>query len=416
MALYLANRGHDVGGMDWGYRRQWVQEMGSHSAIPIASMDKRVKAFEIKFHKPMKFYKADLTNYVALTESLRDFKPDAIVHLGEMPSAPYSMIDVHHATWTHNNNLNGTLNVLFAMRDYFPDCHLLKLGTMGEFGTPNVVIPEGDFEIEYRGRKDTLPFPRQPGSFYHCTKVHDSVNVRSACKWWGLRSTDVMQGVVYGTRIEEMFWDASIEDLEVDAAGVVADLRTRFDFDATFGTAINRFCAQVIAGVPITPYGKGRQKRGFLPLQDSMQCMTLALENPPKKGEYRVFNQFEEVYDVTELAVKVQHAADLRGIDSRVRNMCNPRMEAEKHFYNPDHKRLLELGYKPTNDMHGELVGMLDDLHMYADRIRAKADTLTPDVRWSGERKPMGFEKMSKEQIAAIKKARANASARKSAK
>jgi len=394
LALYLANRGHDVGGADLGLRRQWVEEMGSHSAIPIAGMEKRLNAFKVKFGKRLKFYKGDLTDYVFLSESLHDFKPDAIVHLGEMPSAPYSMIDVHHATWTHTNNLNGTLNMLFAMRDHFPDCHLLKLGTMGEFGTPNVVIPEGDFEVEYRGRKDKLPFPRQPGSYYHCTKVHDSVNVRSACKWWGLRSTDVMQGVVYGTRINEMFWDSAVsEDLVADDAGIVADLRTRFDFDATFGTAINRFCAQAVIGVPITPYGKGHQRRGFLPLQDSMQCLTLALENPPEKGEYRVFNQFEEVYDVTQLAEAVVFAAKKRGIEAKVRNMCNPRMEAEKHYYNPDHQRLLDLGYKPTGDMHGELTGMVDDLYMHRSRIEAKSETLVPDVRWDGSREKMDYVK-----------------------
>jgi UDP-sulfoquinovose synthase len=394
LALYLANRGHDIGGADCYLRRDWVAEMGSHSAIPIARMTARGEAFRRRFGKALQFHRVDLTNYNALWNALRAFRPDAVVHFGEMPSAPYSMIDAQHAVWTHTNNLTGTLNMLYVMRDEFPNCHLLKLGTMGEYGTPNVAIPEGDFEIEYKGRKDTLPFPRQAGSWYHQTKVHDSNNIRMACKFWGLRSTDIMQGVVYGTRIDEMFDDGRHSTCaEMDMVGAFKDLRTRFDFDGAFGTAINRFCAQAVAGVPITPYGKGKQRRGFLPLRDSMQCLTLALENPPKRGEYRVFNQFEQVYSVMELAQHVQKAARHKGIDVSVRKLANPRVEDEEHFYKPVHKKLLALGYKPTTDMWGELIGMLDDLWMYKDRIVSNDHVLIPDVRWSGERKPVDYLK-----------------------
>jgi UDP-sulfoquinovose synthase len=375
--LYLANRGHEVAGADCYLRRDWVAEMGSQSATPIKRMTDRLQAFREKFDTNLQFIRGDLTDYNYVWNFFRTFKPEAIVHFAEMPSAPYSMIDVHHCNFTQTNNLIGTLNMLHAMRDVCPDAHLVKLGTMGEYGTPNLDIPEGFFEIEYRGRKDNLPFPRQAGSWYHQTKVHDSSNITMACRIWGLRSTDIMQGVVFGTRIDEMGDDER--------------LLTRFDFDQCFGTAINRFCAQAVIGEPLTPFGKGHQKRGFLPLRDSMQCLTIAIENPPKKGEYRVFNQFEEVYDLTELAGKVKKVAETKDLKVEVRNLENPRMEAEEHHYNPDHQHLLDLGYKPTHDMEAEMSIMLDDLLKYKERILARSHALLPDIRWDGSRKKVSF-------------------------
>lgn len=372
LAQYLTARGHEVAGCDDYSRRDWVAEMGSQSATPITRMTTRLQAFREHYGQNLRFTRGDLTDYSFVWNLLRAFKPDAVVHLAEMPSAPYSMIDIDHCVYTQTNNVVGTLNVLFAMRDVCPEAHLLKLGTMGEYGTPNVDIPEGFFEIEYRGRKDRLPFPRQAGSWYHQSKVHDTNNVTMACKIWGLRSTDVMQGVVYGTKIDEM------EDDE--------RLLTRFDFDQCFGTAINRFCAQSVIGLPLTPYGKGHQKRGFLPLCDSMQCMTLALENPPEKGEYRVFNQFEETYDLTELCYKVRDTAKEFGLDVTVRNTENPRFELEEHYFNPDHQHLLDLGYEPTHDMASQLRIVLGDLLKYKDRIEARSHALMPNIRWDGSR------------------------------
>jgi len=351
--------------------------MGSQSATPIVRMTERLQAFRKRYGKNLRFIRMNLCNYNDIWNFFRSFKPEAIVHLAEMPSAPYSMIDVHHAVFTSNNNLIGTLNILFAMRDVVPESHLVKLGTMGEYGTPKVDIPEGFFEIEYRGRKDYLPFPRQAGSWYHQTKVHDTNNIMMACRLWGLCSTDIMQGVVYGTRIEEMGEDER--------------LLTRFDFDQCFGTAVNRFCAQAVIEVPLTPFGKGHQKRGFLPLCDSMQCLTIALENPPQKGEYRVFNQFEEVYDLTELAFNVQKAASKYGFDVEVRNVENPRTELEEHYYNPDHQHLLDLGYKPTRNMLEQLDQMLRDLKKYKRRIEARSHALMPDIRWDGSRKTVDY-------------------------
>ena len=373
LSMYLTKRGHEVGGADNYYRRDWVREMGSQSATPIRKMTERLEAFRENFGKNLQFFKGDITDYNVVENIFRHFKPEAIVHLGEMPSAPYSMVDVKHATYTQTNNIVGTLNILHAMRDLCPNSHLVKLGTMGEYGTPNIDIPEGFFEIEYRGRKDRLPFPRQAGSWYHQSKVHDSNNVMFACKIWGLQSTDIMQGVVFGTRIDEMGNDER--------------LLTRLDFDQSFGTAINRFCCQAVIGESLSPYGKGHQLRGFLPLRDSMQCLTLAIENPPEQGEYRVFNQFEEVYDITDLAKKVQRAGKSVGLDVEVRNLENPRKESEEHYYNPDHQYLLDLGYKPTHDVEQEMHIMLNDLIKFRIRIEARKEALVPDIRWDGRRK-----------------------------
>ena len=382
LSLYLAKRGHEVAGADNYYRRDWVQEMGSQSATPIRKMTERLKAFHEIFGKNLQFFKGDLANYAFVESAFKHFKPEAIVHLGEMPSAPYSMIDVNHAVWTQSNNIVGTLNILHAMRDICTDAHLIKLGTMGEYGTPNLDIPEGFFEIEYRGRKDFLPFPKQAGSWYHQSKVHDSNNIMMACKIWDLRSTDIMQGVVYGNRIDEM--------------GDDEQLVTRLDFDQCFGTAINRFCCQAVIGEPLSPYGKGHQSRGFLPLRDSMQCLALALENPPQSGEYRVFNQFEEVYDITGLALKVKEVGESLGLKVEVKNLENPRKEMEDHYYNPDHSQLLDLGYKPTHDINQELKIILTDLIKYKDRIESRREALVPDILWSGKREAVHYLKKHK--------------------
>ena len=377
LAQRLAGRGHDIGGADSFLRRRWVEEMGSWSAVPIGDFDERTRAFKERYDAEVRFWEGDLCDYDFVREIFQDFRPDAVVHLGECPSAPYSMVDIHHAVFVQTNNIVSTFNLLGSMRELTPDAHLVKLGTMGEYGTPNVDIPEGFFEVTYRGKRDRMPFPRQAGSWYHWSKVHGSNNVMFACKLWGLRATDIMQGVVFGTRIDEMEGDDR--------------LLTRVDFDQAFGTAINRFCCQAVIGHPLTPFGRGHQKRGFIPLRDSMQCLTLALDNPPADGEYRVLNQFAEVYDVTELALKVQKVGRELGLPVEVRNLENPRAELEDHYYNPDHKGLFDLGYRPTHDVEAELKIMLDDLTLHRDRIEAKRDALIPDVRWDGRRSKVRF-------------------------
>lgn len=373
LAQYLTTRGHEVFGTDLLLRREWVAEVNSISAVPIGSVEERLKAYHQAFNKALDFRVGDLCDYEFIRDFLAEVQPDAIVHLGQMPSAPYSMMDQKHCVWTQTNNIVSNLNLLWAMHEVCPDAHLIKLGTMGEYGQPNVDIPEGFFEIEYRGRKDRLPFPRQAGSWYHQSKVHDSHNTHFACKIWGLRATDIMQGVVFGTRWDEMQADPM--------------LRTRLDFDQAFGTAINRFCAQAVIEHPLTLYGAGTMKRGFLPLRDALRCLTLTAENPPVRGEYRVFNQFAESYSILELAQITQKAGASLGIDVDIRHYDNPRTELEEHYYNPDRENLLRIGYMPSQDVKSEVIVMLQDLMEHRERIATKKDLLIPDIRWDGQRR-----------------------------
>jgi nucleoside-diphosphate-sugar epimerase len=315
------------------------------------------------------FKNVDVVSYSALKMLLELTKPDAIVHFAQMPSAPYSMKGIEEAVFTHKNNVIGNLNLIFAMKEVCPDAHLVKLGTMGEYGTPGVDISEGDFEFEYHGRKDKLPFPRKPGSFYHCTKVHDSINIRMACDFWGLSVTDIMQGVVFGVSVPEMEGDN--------------DLLTRFDFDESFGTAINRFCAQAVIGHNITPYGKGGQNRGFLSIRDSMQCIRLIIDNPPERGEHRVINQFEDVYNLFALALMVEKIAKEEGLDARVVPVENPRIELEGHYYNPVHQKLADLGYEPKTTVEDEVKRTIGVLGENKERILRCKRAIKPKTLWS---------------------------------
>ncbi|MFQ3568782.1 MAG: NAD-dependent epimerase/dehydratase family protein [Aggregatilineales bacterium] len=373
LAQYMTARGHEVAGADLMLRREWVAEMQSDSAIPIASREERIAAFERQFGKTIDFRVGDLCDYDFVTEFFDSFKPDAIVHLGQMPSAPYSMMDRNHSVWTQVNNITSNLNFLWAMREVVPDAHLVKLGTMGEYGQPNVDIPEGFFEIEYRGRKDRLPFPRQAGSWYHQSKVHDSHNTHFACKIWKLRATDIMQGVVFGTRWPNMGSDPA--------------LRTRLDFDQCFGTAINRFCVEAVVEHPLTLFGAGTMRRGFLPLRDALHCLTLTVENPADRGEYRVFNQFAEAYSIVELADMTKEVASEFGLNVEIKNYDNPRGELEEHYYNPDRENLLKIGYEPSQDVRSEMRIMIEDLIAHREHLMQYSHVIVPDIRWDGTRR-----------------------------
>src|SRR5918992_2022995 len=370
LSMHLAKRGHTVSGVDNLSRRANVERVGSQSAIPILDMEERIRTFKRIHGEDLAFFRGDLLDYDFLADVIKQTRPDSIVHLAEQPSAPFSMIDREHAIYSQHNNVEGTLNVLYAMKDIVPDCHLVKLGTMGEYGTPNIDIPEGFFEIEYRGRKDTLPFPRQPGSMYHLSKVHDSANIMIACRTWKICSTDIMQGVVYGTRTLDMIDDS---------------LMTRFDFDELFGTVINRFCAEAVIGLPLTPYGQGKQKRGFIDLVDSIQCLTIAIENPPARGEYRVFNQLNEVYSIDKLAEIVVTIAKKFRIDAKIKYLQNPRIEKEEHYYKVEHEHLRKLGFKPTRTIKETLEIMIKDLSKHKDRILEKSEAILPKTVWSGD-------------------------------
>jgi UDP-sulfoquinovose synthase len=367
LSMHLAKRGHTVSGVDNLSRRDNVESVGSQSAIPILEMEERIRTFKRIHGEDLAFFRGDLLDYDFLADVIKQTRPDSIVHLAEQPSAPFSMIDREHAIYSQHNNVEGTLNVLYAMKDIVPDCHLVKLGTMGEYGTPNIDIPEGFFEIEYRGRKDILPFPKQPHSMYHLSKVHDTANTMFACRVWKLCSTDIMQGVVYGTRTDEMIDDS---------------LMTRFDFDESFGTVINRYCAEAVIGLPLTPYGQGKQKRGFIDLVDSIQCLTIAIENPAARGEYRVFNQLDEVYSIGELAEKVAKVANKLGMEAKIQNVENPRTEKAEHYYKVDNENLKKLGFKPTRTLEETAEIMLKDLSKHKDRILEKSEAILPKTKW----------------------------------
>ena len=365
-ALYLSARGNDVAIVDNFIRRLWDHELGAQTLTPIRSLSERLNVWNQLTGKTVDSFVGDIRDYEFLAEFVRTWEPEAIIHFAEQRSAPYSMIDRQHAVFTQLNNVEGTLNLLYAIHDLAPDCHLVKLGTMGEYGTPNIDIEEGYIKIEHNGRSDVLPFPKQPGSFYHLSKVHDSHNIAFACKIWGIRATDLNQGVVYGTETDETAMDEA--------------LINRFDYDEVFGTVLNRFCAQAALGYPLTVYGKGGQTRGFLDIQDTVRCLEIACQNPAKPGEFRVFNQFTEQFSVLELAQMVQKAGEEIGLKVEIDHLPDPRVEAEEHYYNAKHSRLVDLGLKP----HNLSDTLLDSMIHIAMRYRHRIDTslFQPRVDW----------------------------------
>jgi UDP-sulfoquinovose synthase len=366
-AMRFSSRGHDVHVVDDYLRRRAHEEVGSDTLVPILpALPDRAAAWREVSGMDIGVTEGDLVEWEVTASVFRDFRPDAIVHYGEMPSAPYSMRDREHAVFTQQNNVVNTLNVLWAMREYTPDSHLVKLGTMGEYGTPNIDIEEGYLEIEHKGRKDTLPFPKLPGSFYHLSKVHDSHNIHFACRIWGIRATDLNQGVVYG--------------IETDETKLDERLATRFDYDDVFGTALNRFCVQAVIGHPLTVYGRGGQTRGYLNIVDTLQCVELAVTHPADRGEFRVFNQFTEQFSVTELAELVERAGKEYGLDVRIDPVENPRVELEEHYYRPVHTKLLDLGLEPHLLSETLVESMFGVIERYRDRV--VADRILPRDRW----------------------------------
>jgi UDP-sulfoquinovose synthase len=366
-ALRFSARGHDVHVVDNYLRRRAHREAGTDSLTPILDgLRSRVAAWRDVSEREIGVTEGDLTDWNVVQGVFRMFRPDAVVHFGEMPSAPYSMKDRRHAVFTQTNNVVGTLNVLWAMRDLSPDAHLVKLGTMGEYGTPNIDIEEGFLEVVHHGRMDYLPFPKMPGSMYHLSKVHDSHNIHFACRIWGLRATDLNQGVVYGIQTDETMQDDR--------------LLTRFDYDDVFGTALNRFCLQAVIDHPLTVYGRGGQTRGYLSVVDTLQCVELAVANPPALGDYRVFNQFTEQFSVWDIAELVQKAGAECGIDVRVEPIQNPRVEAEEHYYHATHTKLLDLGLKPHLLNETLIETMFSTIERFRDRVLA--DHILPRDRW----------------------------------
>lgn len=363
-ALHLSNLGHEVAVNDNFARRGYDREMGVDSLVPIYPLDERIAAWQEVSGKTIKPYVGDLCEADFTHQMIRDFNPDTIVHFGEQRAAPYSMIDQKHAVYTQTNNVVGNLNVMYAVADHNRDIHIVKLGTMGEYGQPNIPIEEGWIEIEHKGRKDRMIYPKRPGSFYHCSKVHDSTNLEFGCRIWGLRVTDLNQGVVFGAETEQTKLDPR--------------LATRFDYDAVFGTVLNRFVIQAVLGHPLTVYGNGSQTRGTINIVDTVECIRLASENPANRGEFRVFNQTTEWLSVQEIADSIQRVYPGA---VEIEHSENPRVESYDHYYEVVHTELEGLGLKPTlwETALGE--HMFDVVERYKDRADEAAIRAT--VKWA---------------------------------
>lgn len=388
LALKLAKLGYKVSGIDNYSRRKWVKEKGSHTIVPITSMTRRLIKVSEELGVNLNFREIDILDRNTLREFIDEAKPEAIVHYAENPSAPYSMVDDDHAVFVQTNNVMGTLRLLFAMRDLAPGASLVKLGTMGEYGTPLTGRPifEGLFPadaiLKWDDREWSLAgelTPRDPVSFYHVSKVQDTFNVYEACKYWWLRSYDVMQGVIYGVHTDEV--------------AAHPELRTRFDVDEWFGTAINRFVAQAIVGIPITIYGSGGQSRGFLALRDAMQCMVRLINSPPKPGVYDVVNQISGVYNLMDLAKTVKCIGEKEfRFPVKIQRLQNPRVEADEHPYEAIYENLPDkFGFKPEISLEEEIYEMFKLLTQpeIKRRIEEKSHVILPKTMWSGKKKDM---------------------------
>ena len=369
-ALHLSQVGHEIGVVDNFARRGYDFEMGVDSLVPIESLQTRIHLWREFTGRSIDCFVGDLTDADFTYQVVAKFRPDAIIHFAEQRAAPDSMVDRKHAVYTQVNNVVGTLNLLYAIAEIDPDIHLVKLGTMGEYGTPNIDIEEGWLEIEHKGRRDRVLFPKRPGSFYHLSKVHDSHNIEFACRIWGIRATDLNQGVVYGQQTEQTAIDER--------------LATRYDYDAVFGTVLNRFVIQAVLGLPLTVYGDGSQTRGIIEIRDTVRCLQLACENPARRGEFRVFNQMTESLSITEMAQTVARVSQDK---VTIEHLLNPRVEEEGHHYNVVHSGLVELGLKPHLLSDTLLESLFAITKRHAHRVRPEA--MLPTVDWRQASSPI---------------------------
>lgn len=365
-AMHLSAKGHDVGVVDNYLRRNICREENVEPLFDVPNLIERANIWEKRTGLKIRVFIGDLTKWEYIAEIFKNFQPDAIVHYAEQPAAPYSMLNRRAAMLTLLNNLSVTANVIFAVREFAPQAHIIKLGTMGEYGTPNIDIEEGWIEVEHRGRKQNFLFPRQAGSLYHTTKIMDTDLLWFYVRMWRLRVTDLMQGPVYGLITEENNQDKTLYPF--------------FNYDELFGTVLNRFIVQAVAGFPLTVYGKGGQTRGYLNIIDTLQCAALSIENPPQAGELRIFNQFVETFSVNQLAEKVQRAGKAFGLKVKIQSLENPRKEAEEHYYNPAHTGLLELGLKPHYLTEEFICNMIETVLQYKNNI--KESIIFKGIKW----------------------------------
>ena len=366
-ALSFSKKKHDVIVVDNFIKKKMELEFGFKPLIPQLSLQERAKKWNLNQDNPVEVVIGDLLNHRFVRDILSELKPDAIVHYAEQASAPYSMSTRERAVFTQHNNVIGNLNLLFAIKKSCPSTHLIKLGSLGEYGTPNIDIEEGWIDIEHNGRKDRMLYPKKPGSFYHLSKVHDSANIEFACRNWGLKCTDLNQGVVYGNYTDEILMDFE-------------NLSTSFHYDEVFGTIINRFLTQVITNYPLTTYGKGTQRRGYINLIDTVNCINIVANNPPKSGEFRVFNQFTDFKSVNELAEIVIKSSQKIGYKATAKSIPNPRKEMEEHYYNPKNTSLISLGLKPIVFNEEIINKNIQLISKYKKEVNK--DYFTPTIKW----------------------------------
>ena len=366
-SMHLSMRGHDVGIVDSTVKRYWEAQVGVEPLMPISSLQRRVECWKSETGKKIPIYVGDICeNDRFIYKTIENFKPDAIIHFAEQPSAPYSMMSRAKAVETQKNNVLGTLNLMFAIQSVDPKIHVIKLGTMGEYGTPNIDIEEGWLDVTHKGRVDRVLYPKRPPSFYHLSKVHDSANLEFSCRAWNMRVTDLNQGIVYGINTNE--------------TQISEELRTSFHYDAIFGTVLNRFLCQAAINHPLTVYGKGNQKRGMLNIVDTLKCVELALNNPAEHGEFRVFNQFTEIFSINELANKVLDTAKQEGIDCSIDHIPNPRTESDDHYFNAVHTALPSLGLVPKLLDKHVLSEMFSQALEYKNKINPS--NILPTINW----------------------------------
>lgn len=365
-AIHLSALNYEVYVVDNYMRRKLMEEHNVKPLYPVPQLPERVSAWKNQSSREIKYFIGDLNNWEFVSEIFKKTRPDVIIHYAEQPSAPYSMLSRESASLTLHNNLGVTKNIIYAIKEFVPDSHLIKLGTMGEYGTPNIDIEEGWINIEHKGRKDKFLYPRQSGSLYHTTKIMDTDLLWYYVRVWGLKVTDLMQGPVYG--------------IYTDESQSNEDLITFFSYDEIFGTVLNRFIVQAVAGYPLTVYGKGGQTRGYLNIKDTLQCIRIAIESKPKKTELRILNQYTETFTVQDLANLVKETGSRYNLNVKIKNIKNPRIEQEEHYYNPSNKGFLDLGLKPNYLTIDEIAKMIEKVLKHKDKINI--DKIYQGINW----------------------------------
>lgn len=378
-AMYFSNKGYDVTVVDNYFRRNACTELDVGMLYPVPTLIQRAKIWHTLTDKEIKVVIGDLTDpelmrsffngsvsYHWATDPRFSGLPETVIHYAEQPSAPYSLINYRFANITLRNNLLVTNNLMFAVRDYSRETHIIKLGTMGEYGTPNIDIEEGWLDITHKGREDRFLFPRQAGSLYHTTKIMDTDLLWFGVRMWELCVTDLMQGPVYGIDTDE----SSLDDR----------LKTIFNYDEIFGTVVNRFITQAVVGHPLTVYGKGGQTRGYLDIRDTLQCIYRSAVKPADRGELRIFNQIMETFTVNDLADMTACVGKSLGLTVALKRLENPRSEAEEHYYNPTYQGLLEIGVAPHYLTDKVMESMFRTVMKHKNNIRK--DIIFNGIKW----------------------------------